>query len=90
MLLDTSEGPLDVLCEIGEGQDHEWLLTRADSSARGGSIVRVVDLPTLVALKKAAGRPKDRVILPARSPKGPTSDISAGTRPAGTAATAGR
>jgi len=31
----------------------------------------VVDLPTLVALKKAAGRPQDRVMLLARSPEGP-------------------
>lgn len=64
LLLDTNEGPLDVLCEIGDGQDYDWLLTRVDSIARGGSIVKVVDLPTLIALKTAAGRPKDRVMLP--------------------------
>ncbi|TAK30892.1 MAG: hypothetical protein EPO40_06475 [Myxococcaceae bacterium] len=64
VLLDTAEGPLDVLCEIGEGQDYEWLLPRVDTIERGATIVRVVDLPTLIALKTAAGRPKDRVMLP--------------------------
>ena len=64
VLLDTDEGPLDVLCEIGDGQDYEWLATRQDHVVRGASVVRVVDLPTLIALKSQAGRPKDRVMLP--------------------------
>lgn len=64
VLLATTEGPLDVLGEIGDGQDYEWLLQRQDTIARGGAVVRVVNLPTLIALKTAAGRPKDRVMLP--------------------------
>lgn len=64
VLLDTSAGPIDVLCEIGVGQDYEWILPHTDVFDRPNGIVRVVDLPTLIDLKIAANRPKDRFAVP--------------------------
>jgi hypothetical protein len=64
ILLDTALGPADVLCEIGEGQDYDWLLPRSELIPRGERFVRVVNLPTLIELKIAAGRVKDRLAVP--------------------------
>lgn len=64
VLLDTSLGPTDVLCEIGDGQDYDWLLPRSELIPHGQRFVRVVDLPTLISLKLAAGRVKDRLTIP--------------------------
>ena len=64
VLLDSDLGPIDALCEIGPGQDYDWLLPRSDTLTRGDRSVRVVDLPTLIALKVAAGRLKDRLTIP--------------------------
>ena len=64
VLLDTSSGPLDVLCELGEGEDYEWLLGRSEIMPLDELPVRVVDLPTLIELKTKAGRPKDRLTIP--------------------------
>lgn len=64
ILLDTTLGPTDVLCEIGVGQDYDWLLPRSELVPRGERFVRVVNLPTLIELKLAAGRVKDRLAVP--------------------------
>jgi hypothetical protein len=64
ILLDTQLGPIDVLCEIGDGQDYEWLLPRSDLVPRGTGAIRVVNLRTLIELKTAAGRAKDRLTIP--------------------------
>lgn len=64
ILLDTREGPLDVLCEFEPGQDYDWLVTRSVEVARGAMSIHVVDLPTLIELKAKAGRPKDRMAIP--------------------------
>ena len=60
----TDWGAVDVLREIGEGQDYEWLQTRSELIERGGRSVRIVSLPTLIELKRAANRPKDRLAIP--------------------------
>ncbi len=77
ILLDTDLGAIDVLCEIGDGQDYDWLLPRSEVIQRGEHSVRIVNLPTLIELKLAAGRPKDRLAIPillatldARTPRG--------------------
>ncbi len=64
VLLDTDLGPLDVLCQVGVGQDYAWLLPRSEVLARGGRTLRIVDLPTLIELKLAANRAKDRLVIP--------------------------
>ena len=35
VLLDTTLGPIDALCEIGDGQDDQWLLPRSVALPRG-------------------------------------------------------
>lgn len=64
VLLDSDLGPVDVLCEIGVGQDYDWLLPRSEELARDTRRVRIVSLPTLIELKTAAGRVKDRMAIP--------------------------
>jgi hypothetical protein len=64
ILLDTSAGPVDVLCEVDDGKDFDWLLERSVVIARGETTVRIVDLPTLIELKTRAGRLKDRLVVP--------------------------
>ena len=64
ILLDTDWGAVDVLCEIGDGQDYEWLQTRSDLIERGGRSVRIVSLPALIELKRAANRPQARLPIP--------------------------
>jgi predicted nucleotidyltransferase len=57
--LTTSRGPLDVLGEVAGGGRYEDLLAHTEQGEVFGVPVRVVDLPTLIQLKRAAGRPKD-------------------------------
>lgn len=64
ILLDTSAGPIDVLCELDEGRDFDWVLARSVVVPQGGRRIQVVDLPTLIELKTLAGRPKDRLTIP--------------------------
>lgn len=62
--LSTSPGPLDPLCELDEGTGYEELLAHSQSVVDEGRLLRVLDLPTLIAVKARAGRPKDRMVLP--------------------------
>jgi hypothetical protein len=62
--LSTSMGPLDPLCELDEGRGYEELLPNSQSVVDEGRMLRVLDLPTLIAVKAKAGRPKDRMVLP--------------------------
>lgn len=61
--LSTSLGPIDPLCEL-DGLGFEELLSNTQSVTDEGRLLRVLDLPTLIAVKTKAGRPKDRVVLP--------------------------
>lgn len=64
-LLVTTYGDLDCLGTVGEGLGYEELLDRAPELDIGeGLAVKVIDLPTLIELKQAAGRPKDIAALP--------------------------
>jgi len=62
--LSTSLGPIDPLCEIGDGQGYDELLPHSISVRDEGKLLHVLDLPTLIAAKTKAGRPKDRIVLP--------------------------
>jgi hypothetical protein len=60
----TSLGPLDLLCELGEGEGYEQLLDDTVELREGDLAIRVLGLPRLVRVKAAAARPKDRLMLP--------------------------
>jgi len=62
--LSTSLGPLDPLCELDAGQGYDELLAHTWTLIDEGHSVRVLDLPTLIAVKTKAGRLKDRMVLP--------------------------
>jgi hypothetical protein len=57
--LTTDLGDLDLLGEVTGGGRFEDLEPRTVMVRAFGHAIRCVDLPTLIALKRAAGRPKD-------------------------------
>jgi hypothetical protein len=64
-LLVTRYGDLDCLGTVGGDQSYEDLLDRAPAlTLSRETVVRVIDLPTLIDLKQKAGRPKDLAALP--------------------------
>ncbi len=58
--LTTSLGDLDLLGEVAGGGTYEALLPQSENVPLFGMSCRCVSLPTLIALKRAAGRGKDR------------------------------
>jgi hypothetical protein len=61
----TRYGPLDLLGTIGRGLAYEDLLPHAvEKEISAGVSVKVLDLPTLIALKEELGGDKDRAMLP--------------------------
>lgn len=62
--LSTSLGPLDPLCRLHDGRGYDELLPHSVVLADGERRIRVVDLPTLIAIKAATGRAKDRLVVP--------------------------
>ena len=63
-LLSTALGDLDVLCVFHDGRGYEELLPHSIEMAIDDRPLRVLDLDTLIAVKAAANRPKDRIVLP--------------------------
>jgi len=61
--LDTDFGPLDLLGEATGGGTYDALLSHTVTLDLFGGPVLCVDLPTLIRLKRAAGRPKDLLAL---------------------------
>jgi hypothetical protein len=62
--LATKFGPLDVLCELAEGEDYDALLPDTELSTEGAIELRLVGLPRLIAVKARTGRAKDRMTIP--------------------------
>jgi hypothetical protein len=62
--LQTDLGKLDVLCELGEGEGYDEILGDTIVVDNGAFAVRVLALARLIKVKSAAGRPKDRAVLP--------------------------
>ncbi|MEO8594523.1 MAG: hypothetical protein ABI759_14500 [Candidatus Solibacter sp.] len=61
----TTCGPLDVLGTIVSGLAYEDLLPHTIEIRLGGEVrVRVLDLPTVIALKEKLGGEKDLAVLP--------------------------
>jgi hypothetical protein len=61
--LDTDFGPLDLLGEATGGGTYQALLAHTVTLDLFGGPCLCVDLPTLIRLKRAAGRPKDILAL---------------------------
>lgn len=62
--LTTSRGPLDLLCRLHDGRDYTDLLPHTVEMTDGSLRLRVLDLPTLIAIKSSTGRARDRLLLP--------------------------
>jgi hypothetical protein len=61
--LDTAFGPFDLLANPDPGFDYETLRRSALATTLLGMPVHIASLDDLIAMKRAAGRPKDRVEL---------------------------
>jgi len=57
--LATTLGDLDLLGEVVGGGNYRDLLRHSFDVEAFGATFKCVDLPTLIRLKRAAGRPKD-------------------------------
>jgi predicted nucleotidyltransferase len=62
--LDTTYGHLDVLGTIGRGLTYDDLLPHSVEMDLGGIHIRVLDLPTIIALKEELRGEKDLAVLP--------------------------
>jgi len=63
LTLDTSAGPLDVQVEPDGAPPYPELRRRADRVDIGGFAVLIASLEDLIAMKLAAGRPKDLIAV---------------------------
>ncbi len=64
VLLTTRIGPLDILAVIEGGRSYEELLYHTVEIDFRGHTLRVLDLNTLIELKKSSQNPKDKQRLP--------------------------
>jgi len=64
VLLSTRVGPLDCLGMLADGRGFEELLPHTESIEEEGIEFRIVDLVTLIDLKRKTGRAKDLLMLP--------------------------
>lgn len=63
-LLQTSQGPLDVLGMIDEGKGYEELILWSHEVYIAPHVYHVLDLDRLIEVKERANRDKDRAVLP--------------------------
>ncbi len=64
-LLSTRLGDIDCLGQLHDGETYEELLTHSDPMPLGdGLALRILRLEALIAIKRAAGRPKDLAVIP--------------------------
>lgn len=63
ILLGTSLGPLDCLCVLHDQRGYDELLPLTVEKVIEGRRVRVLDLQTLIEVKTAAGREKDKIAV---------------------------
>lgn len=61
--LTTAHGELDLLGEVTGGGTYEELLPFTQEVTAFGITLRVVTLERLIQLKRAAGRPKDLLVI---------------------------
>jgi len=61
--LTTRYGDFDILATPDPGLDYQQLVERATTARVHGASIPVASLADLIAMKRAAGRPKDRIEL---------------------------
>jgi hypothetical protein len=61
--LTTTDGPIDLLGEIIGGGTYDDLLPHSSTARALGRDIRILDLPWLIRVKRAAGRPKDLEVV---------------------------
>jgi hypothetical protein len=61
--LTTTTGDIDLLGEIVGGGRYEDLLPHSSAVSVFGHEIRILDLPWLIRVKRAAGRPKDLEVI---------------------------
>lgn len=59
----TRDGPLDILAEPDGSGGYASLRANAITATVGGVDVRIAGLDDLIAMKRATGRPKDRIYI---------------------------
>lgn len=62
--LTTTLGPLDPIGQLHDGRGYEELLEVSEWVTDGDLRLRVLDLRTLIEVKREAGRSKDLLVLP--------------------------
>lgn len=62
-LLDTRYGRLDLLGSLGDGRGYPELLDVSEEMEVAGMALRVLNLDELIEVKRAAGRPKDKMMV---------------------------
>jgi hypothetical protein len=62
--LDTSLGPFDPMAKLADGRGYDELLAHSVAIQAEGFQLLVLDLPTLIEVKVAVSRAKDRLMLP--------------------------
>jgi hypothetical protein len=62
--LSTDLGPIDLLGRLHDGRGYDDLLGSTETVGDEGLRFRVLDLRTLIEVKAAASRAKDRLLLP--------------------------
>lgn len=60
----TRLGPLDVLCTLHDGRGYDELLPHTQLVVDGDLRVRVIDLDTLIEIKRSTGRERDALVVP--------------------------
>jgi predicted nucleotidyltransferase len=63
LTLDTDEGPLDLIAQPDGSRGYDQLRAGSIEAVVQGTAVRIAGLDDLIAMKKAAGRPKDRIYV---------------------------
>ena len=61
--LTTKAGPIDLLGEIVGGGSYEMLMAHSTTVRAFGRGVMLLDLPWLIKVKRAAGRPRDLEVI---------------------------
>ena len=60
----TRHGPLDVLLRLHDARGYDELLSHSREIVDAGIRIRVLDLDTLIEIKRSTGRARDALVIP--------------------------